>query len=141
MDDDLDPLTSEQPTPPMLLHSKLLVKMAAVIAISAVIGVIFSGPRFAVGVLIGGLASFANYFWQRNSTRAIFEVAASGDKPGFVAVRYLLRYVAIGLFVAFFYFTSLLPVTAIILGLSAFALAVVVVGIFSIFTSSNRQEL
>ncbi len=115
--------------------------MAAVITIGVVIGAIFSGSQFAIGVLIGGAGSFANYFWQRNSTRAIFEVAASGDKPGFVAVRYLLRYVAMGLFVAFFYFTSLLPVTAIVLGLATFALAVVIEGIFSIFTSSNRQEL
>lgn len=138
MADDLDPLTVERH--PTLSHRRLLIKMAAVIAIGALIGTFFGDLRFGIGVFLGGCASFANYYWQKNSTRGIFENALSGEKSGFLAVRYLLRYVAIGLFVSFFYFTSLLPVAAIILGLAAFAMAVVIEGISGIFTTTNSQE-
>ncbi|MEP6944806.1 MAG: ATP synthase subunit I [Acidobacteriota bacterium] len=140
MDDDLDPLTDEQHLPPAISHRRLLVKMVVVIAAGAILGTLFANLSFGIGVIVGGAASFANYFWQRNSTRAIFDAAVSGRQPIFLGARYLLRYVAIGLFVAFFYYSSLLPVTAIILGLASFALAVVIEGITGIFTTSNRQE-
>ncbi len=138
MGDEPELLTVPPPLPPTLSHRRLLVKMIWVIAVGAILGTVFGNLGFGIGVVIGGCASFGNYFWQRNSTRAIFDAAVSGEKPGYLAVRYLLRYAAVGLFVAFFYFTSLLPVTAIILGLSAFALAVVIEGVSGIFTSSGN---
>lgn len=140
MDDDLDPLTDEHHLPPAISHRRLLVKMVAVIAAGTILGSVFANLSFGIGVVVGGAASFANYFWQRNSTRSIFDAVAGGQKPAFMAARYLLRYVAIGLFVAFFYYTSLLPVAAIILGLASFALAVVIEGVAGIFTTSNSQE-
>ena len=140
MDDDLDPLTSGSGQPPAISHSRLLIEMLGVIAAGSLLGSIFVNLGFGIGVIVGGAGSFANYFWQRNSTRALFESAASGRPPAFLAFRYLLRYVAIGLFAAFFYYTSLLPITAVILGLASFALAVVIEGLISIFRTSNNQE-
>ena len=140
MDDGLDPLVHEHQSPPAVSHRRLLVWMLVVIAAGAILGTIFANYKFGVGVIVGGAASFANYFWQRNSTRAIFEAAIAGRKPFFLGARYLLRYVAIGAFAAFFYYTSLLPIAAIIIGLSAFALAVVIEGITSIFRTNNRRE-
>lgn len=141
MADDYEPLTTEQPLPPQLSHSRLLAIMAVIIVGGAIAGTAFGTGRFGIGVIIGGAMSYVNYFWQRNSTRALFETIAAGGKANFLAVRYLLRYVAIGAFVGFFYLTGALPVAAIILGLAAFALAVVVEGMIGIFTSSNKQEI
>lgn len=141
MVDDIDPLTAGQPLPPELSQQRILVVMALLIAIGAIAGTVLGTGRFGLGVVIGGIMSFVNYFWQRRSTKALFEMAVTGNKPSLLAVRYLLRYVAMGLFVAFFYFTGALPVAAIILGLAAFAFAVVVEGITSIFKSSNKQEI
>jgi len=141
MGEDLEPLTVEPLPPPGLSESKMMYTMAVIIAAGAIIGTVFFGYRFGIGVVFGGGSSYANYFWQKSSTRSLFESVVSGRKPTFLAVTYLLRYVAIGLFVSFFYFTSLLPVAAIILGLASFALAVVVEGLKGIFTTSNNQEL
>ena len=136
MGDDLDPLTVGPEMPPTLSHRRLLVIMAFVIAAGAIAGTIFANYRFGIGVLIGGGMSYINYFWQQRSTSSLFAKVATGGGSNFLAVIYLLRYVAIGLFVSFFYFTDLLPVAAIILGLAAFALAVVVEGMIGIFKTS-----
>ena len=140
MDDDIDPLTTTSEIPQVITHRRLLIEMAGVIVVGTLVGTIFVNFKFGAGVLVGGAGSYANYFWQRNSTRAIFASAIAGRPPVFLAARYLLRYLAIGLFTAFFYYTSLLPIAAIILGLASFALAVMIEGIMSIFKSSNNQE-
>ncbi|HQX54905.1 MAG TPA: ATP synthase subunit I [Pyrinomonadaceae bacterium] len=137
MVDDLDPLTSEQPLPPELSQRRILFIMGAVVSAGTIVGSIFVSGKFGAAAFLGGVASILNFFWQRGSTKALFDSTAGGERPLLLAIRYLLRYVVLGAFVAFFYFTGLLPVTGIILGLASFALAVVVEGLLSIFYSSN----
>lgn len=140
MGDDLDPLTSGRPLPPELSHRRILILMAVIIAASSIVGFMFASAGFGIGVLVGGVMSYANYFWQRNSTRAVFEQAARGEKPVFLAVRYILRYVIVGLVLWFFYIMGAFPILAVVLGLAAFAFGVVVEGLIGIFTSPNKQE-
>jgi len=137
MSDDLVPLTSEDRLPPELSHRRILVLMAAIIVAGALAGFVFASARFGIGVLVGGAMAFANYFWQRNSTRAIFAKAANGEKPFLPAIRYILRYVAVGMVIWAFHATGALPIVAVILGLAAFAFAVVIEGMIGIFSSSN----
>jgi hypothetical protein len=55
---------------------------------------------------------------------------------GILAIKYMLRYAAIGAVLLLIFLTDLLPVAAVIAGLAAFAVAVVVQGLRNIFTSS-----
>lgn len=139
MSDNFEPLTTDGPLPPQISHRRLLALMLGVIVVGSVAGVVFASVGFGMGVLFGGVMSFANYFWQRNSTRAIFESAARGQKPAHLAVRYILRYVVFGLVLSFVYLTEVLPMIAVVLGLAAFAFAVVIEGIIGIFVSFSRQ--
>ena len=139
MSDDLEPLTTDTPLPPQLSHRRLLLWMVVVIAAGTVAGIAFASARWGAGVLIGGVMSFANYFWQRNSTRAIFESAVRGEVPALLAVRYILRYVGIGLVLWAMYITDAFPILAVVLGLSAFAFAVVIEGLIGIVTNFSRQ--
>ena len=136
----LEPLTNEDQLPPQVSLSRVLVIMAVIIAVGAIAGYIFGPARFGAGVMVGGAMSFANYFWQRNSTRAIFAQAANGEKPMLLSVRYILRYVFLGLVVWAIYATGVLPIAAVVLGLAAFALAVLIEGLIGIFSSFNGQE-
>ena len=136
----LEPLTTEDQLPPQVSLNRVLVIMALLIVVSAAAGFVFGPSRFGAGVIVGGIMSFANYFWQRNSTRAIFAQAANGERPMLLGARYILRYVAIGLVVWAIYATGALPVVAVVLGLAAFAFAVVIEGLIGIFSSFNRQE-
>jgi hypothetical protein len=113
--------------------------MAVIIAAGAIAGFVFGSAGFGMGVLAGGLMSFANYFWQRGSMRAIFDQAANGEMPVFLALRYILRYAIIGGILWFFYVTGAFPVAAVVLGLAAFVFAVIVEGLIGIFNSLNKQ--
>lgn len=139
MRDDFEPLTTEGPLPPELSHRRLLLLMVGVIAAGSLAGTIFGSGRFGAGVLVGGIMSFANYFWQRNSTKAIFDGAVRGEVPALLAVRYILRYAVIGLVVWGIYATEAFAIVAVVLGLAAFAFAVVIEGLIGIFANFNRQ--
>lgn len=135
----LEPLTTEDALPPQVSLNRVLVIMAVIIAVGTAAGFAFGPAGFGTGVIVGGVMSFANYFWQRNSTRAIFAQAANGERPMLLGVRYILRYVAIGLVVWAIYATGAFPIVAVVLGLAAFSFAVVIEGLIGIFSSSNGQ--
>lgn len=141
MSDEFDPLTADEGLPAQLSHRRILILMCVTIGLGSVAGTAFGTPGFGVGIAVGGLLAFANYLWQQRSTRALFERAAAGERSVLLAGKYILRYVAIGSVVAFFYITGALPVPAVILGLAAFTFAVVVEGLISIFSSSFKKEI
>jgi hypothetical protein len=125
-------LPSDEPAV-SISHHRLLIEMAVLIAVGAVIGFIFGGARFGFGVLFGGLLAFLNYYWLKRSTAAIFEKAFSGGSGRFLSIRFISRYLALGVVILAVHFSGAMPATAVIAGLAAFAIAVVVDGFISIF--------
>jgi hypothetical protein len=107
--------------------------MAVLIVIGTFIGWFFGGAKFGVGVLSGGALAFGNYFWLKSSTESLFAMAFSGGRTPLPAIRFIARYVVLGLVILVFHYTGILPAAALIAGLAAFAIAVVVDGIISIF--------
>ena len=90
--------------------------------------------RFGLGVLVGGTVSVANYYWMKFTLRKLFE-NASQRRPGqaILAIRFIGRYLALGAIVLIVFLTGWLPVIAVLMGISGFALAVMIDGIVSIF--------
>lgn len=136
MGENLDPLTTDGGEKPLLpiSHRGILVVMATVVITGAILGFALQGTRFGVGILFGGVLAFANYLWLDRSTKAIFDNAAISS-AGWLAAKYILRYVAIGAVLLLIYLTGVLPVTAVMAGLAAFAVAVVIEGLKNIFKS------
>ncbi len=135
MGDGSDPLTESGSLPHEITKRRLLLWMAAFVIVAALAGFAFGPARFGWGILVGGVLAFANFFWLDRSTRSIFAGANNGIMPSLLAVRYILRYVALGLVLWLIYETDVVPVVAAIVGLSAFALAVVADGMYGIFSS------
>jgi hypothetical protein len=135
-----DPLTANEVLPPEISHRALLVKMVVVLIAGTVAGVVFFSAKAGFGVLIGGILAFANYYWQKRSLKAIFDKAIGGEPSRFLAVRYILRYVALGAALTIVYLTQTVPIVAVIFGMASFAIAVVIEGFTSIFSGSERQE-
>lgn len=133
MGEDIDPLTTGSSIEP-LSHRGILAVMAAVVVAGALLGSALQGTRFGIGVLFGGVLAFANYLWLERSTRAIFDNAAISS-AGWLATKYILRYVALGAVLLAVHMTDVLPVIAVIAGLGAFAVAVVIKGLKDIFKS------
>lgn len=134
MGEDFDPLTTESAVKP-ISHKDILLIMAGVVAVGTIAGFLSAGMAFGFGVLFGGVLSFANYFWLERSTRAIFSETAMAT-TGILAAKYILRYIAIGVVLLLVYLTGAIPIAAVVLGLSAFTIAVVFQGLKNIFSSS-----
>lgn len=134
MGEDFDPLTTES-TANTISNRGIVVVMLILIGTGTIAGFAFGGRRVGSGILIGGILAVINYFWLERSTRALFEQRA-GSTTALLAVKYILRYVAIGAVLLLLFLTDAVPIAAVIAGLSAVAIAVVIQGLKSIFTSS-----
>src|SRR5215203_1287234 len=126
MDEEPDPLTTDSAA--TISHRGILVIMVVVVAVGSLAGFVFGGSRFGIGVLFGGVLAFANYLWLDRSTKAIFSQTAIAS-TGILAAKYILRYAVLGLVLLLVYMTGAVPVAAVILGLAAFAFAVVIEGL------------
>ena len=123
-----------------LSHNRILILMAIVAVLSSVLGIVFESWRFGFGIALGGILSFINYYWLKSSLKSVFAKVADGRRPNFLAGKYILRYFALGSILAFFYFTKVVSIVAVLLGLSSFALAIVIEGLMRIFSSFSKQE-
>jgi len=131
--------TAEQ-TIQTLSHRRILTIMAAVIVVSVLLGFIFVSSFFAVGVLIGGILSFVNYYWLKQSLKRIFDRAVMGEQPRFLATRYFLRYIVFGIILAIIYLTKTVSVAAVLLGLGSFAFAIVIEGFIRLFSGLFKKR-
>lgn len=134
MGEDPESLTTGR-GPALIERRGILLMMSAILGLAVVIAGISQGVHFAFGVLFGGVLAFVNYLWLDRSTKAIF-TSEIGRSTGLLAAKYILRYAVIGGILLLIYLTGVLPVVAVILGLSIFALAVVAAGLRSIFSNS-----
>ena len=118
-------------------HQRILALMGILGLTGGIAGFAFSSLRFGIGILVGTALAFLNYYWLKSSLRRIFAAAESGERPRMLAGRYFLRYLVIATVVAVIYAADLLPIVALILGLSAFAFAVVIEGMIRIFAGRS----
>ena len=124
----------------VISHRRILFEMAGVIAVGAIAGFAFVSVKAGLGVFAGGVLAFVNYFWQKHSLKAIFDRAVDGKKTPFLALRYILRYVVLGGALMIIYLSQTVSIFAVIFGLSSFAIAVVIEGLISIFSSNYKKE-
>src|SRR5262249_23197447 len=77
-------------------NRRLLIEMVAITLVAALIGLIAVSGRFFTGILFGGVMALVNFLWLQQSLAGVFRNSADGIKPRLLAVRYILRYVVIG---------------------------------------------
>lgn len=143
MSENSQPIVIEEENFVPLTHQRILIVMAAVAVAGALLGLIFISWQFSIGVLIGGVLAFVNYYWLKRSLAKMFEKAEDGAKPKFLGVRYLFRYLIIGAALTVVFLTKVIPVVAVIAGLSSFAVAIVLEGFVRIFLTfyHKRKEI
>jgi hypothetical protein len=132
MSDSTEPVAGESQPSATISNRRLLVEMVVITLVVSVTGLMAASGRFFAGVLFGGALALVNFLWLDRSLAAVFKAATEGVKPRFLAVRYILRYVVIGVVLLGIYLTDALPVVAVIIGLASFAFAVVFDGLISI---------
>ena len=124
MSADFEPDDPDQPLTTEARNDRILLILALLSIGGSIAGAVLVDARFGLGVLVGCVLAFANYFWMRRSLRAIFSTAAEGQKPSFVGAGYFIRYLVLGGIVAFFHVFGILPIAAILVGMAGFGFAI-----------------
>jgi ATP synthase I chain. len=134
MHDGIEPLiVSDQDVMPPS-HTRILVIMAVLGLLGGIAGTIFGTVGFGLGIVVGTALAFGNYYWLKASLKRVFAEAEEGEKPKISALRYLTRYLVLGIVIAVVFASNILPIVPVILGLAAFGFATVVEGFIRIFT-------
>ena len=124
MSDDIEPAGPDQPLTTKPQNDRILVILAVLGVGGSIAGAAAAGARFGLGILVGCVLAFVNYFWMRRSLRAIFATAAEGQRPSFVGAGYFIRYLVLGGIVAFFHVFGILPIAAVLVGMAGFGFAI-----------------
>ena len=140
MSGDTEPIAEEPGNVVPLTHRRILTVMAAVAVLSSLISFVSVSWQFGLGVLFGGILSFINYYWLKFSLKKVFERTAHGERPRFLAVRYLSRYLVLGGILLIVFLTKTVPVVSVILGMASFAFAIVIEGFIRLFASFFKKK-
>ena len=139
MSEDSEQADQQTQTVKELSHRRILAAMTATVFLGTLLGFIFGSASFGFGFLIGGILSLINYYWLKQSLRAIFESAVSGEKPKFLATKYFTRYGAFAAVLTVVYLTKAVPVVAVLLGLASFAFAIMIEAVIRLFSTSFKK--
>ena len=100
----------------------MVVTTALVVAVSA-----FIAPwRVTTGLLLGGVLALFSHSWLKNSAAAAIRLSAAGGPPQLRLAQFILRYVVIAAAVFATYTLDLISLTAVLVGLSTFVVAMLV---------------
>ncbi|MEZ5424913.1 MAG: ATP synthase subunit I [Pyrinomonadaceae bacterium] len=125
-----------------LSHRRILFVMGMIVILGSIFCSLYVSRLFGLGFFLGGILSFINYYWLKATLKRVFEEASEGERPAVSAGRYVGRYLAIGAIIGFVFLTRTVPVASVILGLTSFALAVLVEALIRIFLIVfNRKEI
>lgn len=131
--------TVEQTVQP-LTHRRILTILAVCAIVGTILSFVLHSASFGLGFLIGGILSLINYYWLKISLKKVFDSAEADEKPRISATGYLLRYVVFGGLLVLIYLTRLIPMTAVILGLSSFAFAILIEAFIRMFSSFFNKK-
>jgi hypothetical protein len=123
-----------------LSNRRILFVMVFVVIIGTILGFAFSTWKFGLGFLFGGILSFINYYWLKATLKDIFEKVVGGETQQFSAIRFFFRYVMLGVVLGIVFLTGMLPITAVVFGLTSFAFAVLIEAFIRIFSPIFKRE-
>lgn len=116
-----------------LSHARIQKILGLLVVTGTILTGVLVSLRFGVGFLVGGLFSFVNYYWMKTTLNTSIEMAVAGKATKYMGIRFVIKYFLFGLLMAGVYFTGIVPVIAVILGVTGFALAVFLEGVINIF--------
>ena len=110
---------------PAAMERRIYRCMCAAVAVATLGSLAAGAPwRVTAGLLLGGVLSLFNHRWLRASIVAAFSTSATDGRPRVGVARYILRYFVVGVTVAAAHMLGLVSLTATLLGLGSFAVAV-----------------
>ncbi|HEY7546336.1 MAG TPA: ATP synthase subunit I [Blastocatellia bacterium] len=112
-------------TAPSQVERRMWRNIIAVVVIAAIASAPFVDRRFTLGLLLGGAMALFNFKWLHGSLRSLLEEGERRPPPG-TSMKFILRWVIIGLIVYGASRTGYFDPVAIIAGLFAPAFAAMI---------------
>jgi hypothetical protein len=112
-------------TDPEQVERRVWRNIFAVVAISIVAAAVFADLKFMLGLLVGGVLALLNYRWLHSSLRAILSTGGQKAPPG-TTLKFIFRWVVVGAVVYAASLTGLVNEIAVLAGLFAPAVAVMI---------------
>ena len=143
MSEDSKQLNSGEEEIAPITNERILYAMVFIVIVGTILGFTFGGWKFGLGFLFGGILSFINYFWLKATLRDFFEKVLGGEgNSSFMVFRFFFRYLLIGLLLLFIFLTDIVPIIAVVFGLTSFAFAVLIEGLIKIISPIfERKEV
>ena len=105
------------------IDARIFWTMGIAVIFAVIASLAFAPWRITTGLLLGGLLALLNHRWLSNSTAAAFTVVVEGARPKLKVAQYILRYFVIAAVVFIAYKLNVVSLTATIIGLCSFVVA------------------
>ena len=124
------------------IEGRVFRTMAFATALAAIASMPFAPWRVTTGLLLGGVLSLLNHHWLSSSIAAAFSVLVHGARPRLSLVQYILRYLVVATVVFAAYKLNAISLTATLVGLSSFVVALFVEAFREFyFAFIHREEI
>jgi ATP synthase I subunit len=122
------------------IEGRIFRTMALATAFAVVASLTFAPWRVTSGLSLGGVLALLNHHWLSGSTTAAFAVLAHGATPRLKLAQYVLRYLVIAALVSIAYKLNVVSLTATLLGLSSFVVALFVEALREFYFAFIHRE-
>jgi hypothetical protein len=112
-------------TEPGAVQRRVLRNLIAVGVIAVAVALAFGELRFALGVALGSVLAVFNYWWLQSSLRGVLAAGTSTKPPGTI-LKFVFRWIVVGVAAYAAYTTGYFDPIGIILGMIIPAAAVIV---------------
>ena len=114
--------------------------MVATTALAAGVSAFIAPWRVTTGLLVGGLLALFSHSWLKNSAAAAIRLSTTGGPPQLRLAQFILRYVVIAAVIFATYTLDLISLTAVLIGLSSFVVAMLVEAFREFYIAMKQRE-
>jgi hypothetical protein len=122
------------------INLRIFRTMAVATGLSVAVSAVIGPWRVTTGLLAGGLLALVSHRWLKNSVAAAIELSIGGAAPRLRVAQFLLRYLVIGALVFALHEFNLLSLTAVLVGLSSFVVAILVEALREFYFAIIQRE-
>jgi len=124
---------------PEAVERRVLRNIFAVVAIAVVIAALTADLKFMLGLVLGGALALLNYKWLHSSLRAVLAAGSQKAPPGTI-IKFVVRWLVIAAVAWAANKTGYFDAVAILAGLFAPAVAVMIEAAYATYKSVTTRE-
>src|SRR5688572_19111194 len=122
------------------INLRIFRTMVTATGLAVVVSAVVGPWRVTTGLLVGGLLALFSHRWLKKSAGAAIELSIGGAPPRLRLAQFLLRYLVIGALVFSLYQLNLLSLTAVLVGMSSFVVAIFVEAVREFYFAIIQRE-